>query len=233
MSRVTPLYKNIQLSSEILRSEVKQRELSHTQRTMGPPALIPDPEGSRLVCWNGEFTKYREVNMFVIDTIQARLEELETFKLMMESRTMLKVFSKGMVELRPSTISPCLRLIVPKATRSYKDYTKTRTFVEILRPYNAFAHSVWLQTDYQQLQSSRILRCLEDDILSINPDHKKVFKQLSRSDKISVLLGFPEQRIKRAIGLFPCPFGKSKKLIVLKNQKMKPIRLFSNTTHCE
>lgn len=71
----------------------------------------------------------------------------------------------------------------------------------ILDPFNTRAHTARLKTDYQQLVTPEILSCVEDDILSINPQQTQNFKQLSSSEKITVLLGFPEERIKRAIGI--------------------------------
>ena len=83
---------------------------------------------------------------------------------------------------------------------------KTQTFLNILGPYNKAAHAIWLKTDFDQLKNPGILGCLEADILSMNPQFEKTFKQLSQSDKITVLLGYPEPRIKRAIGMIHWTF---------------------------
>ncbi|MCJ1251936.1 hypothetical protein MMC30_009174 [Trapelia coarctata] len=128
-----------------------------------------------------------------------RLWNLEEFKVSVQSRQMLKLFAKEKVELRRSNASPYLKLNITRGSKKYSEYVETRTFKEILDPLNVLAHVTDLKTDYQQLINPTVMSCREDDILLMNPKYADSFRQLPHKAKITVLLGFPENRIRRAV----------------------------------
>ena len=193
-----------------------------------PPVLIPDLHGDHIVNIRGTSFKFRAITMDALRGILAaetkplreqldqlhqkldqqnqqkqKSDDLLSYTWMVGSRSMLKEFSKNWVHLIETDIHPYLTSRISAKSRSMKEYNATSTF-RVLDSFNETVHAIWLTTDHHQLQNSYIRKNLEHDILSINPRFENQFKKLSDSEKISVFLGFPEEILKRAIGLTTC-----------------------------
>ena len=166
------------------------------------PVLVQADDGPYCVLIDGIHTRFQKMDM---DPWTKRYIYLLRFKESVTCRPMLKAFASDFVELKTSSsLSASLsRLQLQIRYEGLgREYLKTRTFQEYARPYNALAHTPDLQADYAQLNDPYLLDCLIDDILITNKTYTEALRRLSHQGRLTLFLGFPEARIKRAVGMF-------------------------------
>lgn len=145
--------------------------------------------------------------------LENSVTELEGWKSSIQSRDMLKTLAKSWSQLQRSASAPYVELNLWHCVNASRNYPNTQTFSRFLQPYNTEAHTIHLKNDFERLHNPDILRCVESDILRNNPSYEEYFKRYSTSDKITVILGYPEPRIARAIGMISCVFDDQRAML--------------------
>lgn len=150
-----------------------------------------------MAIWDGILAAQKELETLIpqVEDLSKQVEELARFKLMIESRDMLRRFAKNRVQLSliPSRWNCKIQTIE-------KNYKESNLYRHVLNSSIQLAHSILLESDYKQLRDWNIRRHLEADVLSDNLEIKSDFDKLSEAERITIWLGFPAERIERSIG---------------------------------